>query len=107
MTGTAEGVTRVIDAKFPITWLVGCSSAIVFSMGGMFVQLKSVVESTSEIKSKLEIRDERTNTISQTLVSIQGDNRTQQAQIDRTASDIAEIKRDVEEMKRKQTWAPR
>lgn len=107
MTGTTEGNQRVIDAKFPLTWLIGCSCAIVFSMGGVFVQINSVAATVAKIETKTDIRDERTNVISQNIIALQGEDRTQQAQVARVTSDIADLKRDVEEMRRKQQWAPK
>jgi len=97
----------VIDAKFPLTWLIGCSCAIVFSMGGVFVQINSVAATVAKIETKTDIRDERTNVISQNIIALQGEDRTQQAQVARVTSDIADLKRDVEEMRRKQQWAPK
>ena len=97
----------MIDAKFPLTWLIGCSCAIVFALGGIFVQINGIASAVSKIESKTDIRDERTNVIAQSIIALQGDNRTQQAMIERTIADIAEAKRDIEELRRKQAWAPK
>lgn len=107
MTVPAEGSNRVIDAKFPLSWLIGCSAAIVFSMGGVFFKINSIGDTVAKIETKTDIRDDRTNVITQGLIAMQGDNRTQQSQIDRAASDIIDLKKDVDELKRKQTWAPK
>lgn len=107
MTAPAEGTTRVIDAKFPLTWLIGCSCAIVFSMGGIFVQINSVAATVAKIETKTDIRDDRSNVMAQSIIALQGDQRTQDAKIDRSTSDINDIKKDIEEMKRKQVWAPK
>lgn len=107
MTAPAEGQQRVIDAKFPLTWLIGTGAAIVFAMGSVSFQISGLAATVAKIETKTDIRDERTNVISQSIIALQGDNRTQQAMIDRTAADVADAKRDIEEMKRKQVWAPK
>lgn len=107
MTAPAEGQQRVIDAKFPLTWLIGSAAAIIFAMGSVSFQISGLSATVAKIEAKTDIRDERTNVISQSIIALQGDNRTQQAMIDRTTSDITEVKRDIEEMKRKQVWAPK
>jgi hypothetical protein len=106
-TDVDKGSHTVIDAKFPLPWLIGCSATIVFCLGGVFVQINSVAATVAKIETKTDIRDERSNVMAQTIIALQGDQRTQDAKIDRSAADIVEVKRDIEEMKRKQTWAPK
>lgn len=102
-----QGRQTVIDTKFPLTWLIGCTCAIVFSMGGFAVKVSSFGESLSKIETKSDSRDEKAALLQQMVLIQQGKNETQQAELTRAVSDISDIKRDVEEMKRKQTWAPK
>lgn len=107
MIDTAEGAPRVIDAKFPLSWLVGCSAAIVFSMGGVFFKINTIGETVAKIENKTDIRDDRTNVLAQSIIALQGSDQTQKVLIERLSSDVAEAKRDIEEVRRRQTWAPK
>lgn len=107
MTGTTEGTQRVIDAKFPLTWLIGTGAVIVFGLGSVSFQISGLVTSVAKLEAKTDIRDERTSVISQNIIALQGFDQTQKVMIDRLMSDVADTKRDIDEMKRKQTWAPK
>lgn len=102
-----QGRQTVIDTKFPLTWLIGCTCAIVFSMGGFAFKVSSFGESLSKIETKSDARDEKAALLQQMVLIQQGKNETQQSEITRAQSDIGDLKRDLEEMKRKQTWAPK
>lgn len=102
-----ERPQKIIDAKLPLPWLIGCATAIVFSMGGVFVKLDAVGSSLSKLEAKTDNRDERISSLMQTLIQQQGKNDTQDAQIQRNASDISDVKRDVEELRKSQRWMPK
>lgn len=97
----------MIDAKFPLTWLLGTGAAIVFAMGSFSFQISGIAKTVANIEAKADVRDDRSNLMAQSIIALQGDQRTQDAKIDRSAIDIIEVKKDIEEMKRKQVWAPR
>lgn len=102
-----QGRQTVIDTKFPLSWLIGCSCAIVFSMGGFAYQVNAMSNALGKMEAKTDVRDERLNLLHQTFLISQGKVEIQAVNIQRNSSDIQDIKRDVEEMKRKQTWAPK
>lgn len=102
-----EGAPRVIDAKFPVTWLIGSAASIVFALGGLYVQLNGVIAVVAKMEAKTDLRDERYSVMNQALLLVQGDNRVQQTEINQNKSEIVEIKRRLDEQGRKQTWAPK
>lgn len=102
-----ERPQKIIDAKLPLPWLIGCATAIVFSMGGVFVKLDAVGSSLSKLEAKTDNRDERISTLAQSLIQQAGKNDTQDAQITRNAADITDLKRDVEDIRKSQRWMPK
>lgn len=106
-TNPEQGRQTVIDTKFPLTWLIGCTCAIVFTFGGYAVQANGVAKSVDNLTAKMEKRDEAQSLIQQNALIQQGQLNVLAGDVKRNAGDIVEIKRDIEEMKRKQTWAPK
>lgn len=106
-TSTEKGNSTVIDTKFPLSWLIGCSAAIVFSMGGFAFQVNSMSNALSKIEVKTDARDERLNMMNQAILVRQGKDEAQDDKIVRLNADMAEVRRDIDELKRKQTWAPK
>lgn len=102
-----ERPQKIIDAKLPLPWLIGSACAIVFSMGGVFVKLDAVGSAVSKIEAKTDSRDERISTLAQSLIAIQGRNDVQDAQIQGTQSEVRDMKRDIEEIKKSQRWMPK
>jgi septal ring factor EnvC (AmiA/AmiB activator) len=102
-----ERPQKIIDAKLPLPWLIGCATAIVFSMGGVFVKLDAVGSSLTKLEAKTDNRDERINVLAQSLIQQQGKNDTQDAQIIRAQSDITDIRRDVDDLRKSQRWMPK
>lgn len=98
---------KIIDAKLPLPWLIGCASAIVFSMGGVFFKLDNVTTSINKLEAKTDNRDDRISAIMQSLIQQQGKNDTQDAQILRAQTDITEVRRDVEDIRKSQRWMPK
>lgn len=102
-----ERPQKVIDAKLPLTWLIGTAAAVVFSMGGVFFKLDSVSSSLTKLEAKTDNRDDRITTLAASLIQQQGKNDTQDAQITRAQSDISDIRRDVDEIRKSQRWMPK
>ncbi len=102
-----ERPQKIIDAKLPLPWLIGSVCAVVFSMGGVFVKLDAVGVSLTKLEAKTDTRDERISSLMQTLIRQQGKNDAQDAQIQRNASDISDVKRNVEELRESQRWMPK
>lgn len=102
-----ERPQKIIDAKLPLPWLIGSVCAIVFSFGGLFFKVDAVGQSVAKLEQKTDTRDERISTLAATLIQQQGKNDTQDAQIQRNAADIGEIKRDVEDLRKSQRWMPK
>lgn len=102
-----QGKQTVIDTKFPLSWLIGCSCAIVFSMGGFAVQVNSMSSALAKMDAKSDARDDRVNLLQQTVLIAQGKADNMASSITRNASDIADLKRDIEELKRSNRWTPK
>lgn len=98
---------RIIDAKLPLPWLIGCACAIVFSMGGVFVKLDNVNTALNKIEAKTDNRDDRITTLAATLIQQQGKNDTQDAAILRIQTDVIEIRRTLDETRKNQRWMPK
>lgn len=102
-----QGHQTVIDNKFPLTWLIGCSAAIVFTIGSYAFQANSMSKSLDNLTSKMEKRDESQNIMQQNALIQQGQINVMGSDVKRNSTDIIELKRDIEEIKRRQTWAPK
>ena len=102
-----EHPTKIIDAKLPLPWLIGSACAVVFSMGGVFVKLDAIGQSVTKLERKTDMRDERISTLAATLIQQQDKNDSQEAQIQRNAAEIGEIKRDVEDLRKSQRYMPK
>lgn len=84
-----------IETKIPLWWILACASAIVFSMGGVFVRLEAVTISLSKIETKLDVQDKQMAQFSESLSDVRSANIVQQMQIDRATFDLNEISRYV------------
>lgn len=98
---------KIIDAKLPLPWLIGSVCAVVFSIGGVFVKLDAVGTSLTKLEAKTDVRDDRINVLSQSLIQQSGKNDVQDAQLDSVQSETRDIRRDVEELKKNQRWMPK
>lgn len=83
----------VIETKLPLWWILASVTAIVFSMGGVFVRLESVTVSLTKIETKLDTQDRRMGQFAENLGEIRSVNNVQQMQIDRASADLNEISR--------------
>ena len=102
-----ERPLKVIDAKLPLTWLITSAVAVILAMGGVFMKLDNVSVALSKLEAKTDSRDERINLLAQTQIQQQGKNDTQDAQIVRSQSDIVDLKRDIDEIRKSQRWMPK
>lgn len=102
-----QGRQTVIDTKFPLSWLIGCSAMIVFSMGGVAFKVSAMADTLGKIETKSDARDDKTMLIQQMVLISQGKLETVTANVNRNSTDIADMKRDIAEMQRSKTWAPK
>lgn len=102
-----QGKQTVIDTKFPLSWLIGCSATIVFAFGAFSFQVNSLTTAVGKIEAKSDARDDKATLLQQMVLIQQGKIDTQNANISRNSADIIDLKRDISEMQRKQTWAPK
>lgn len=102
---TQKQASRIIDAKLPLSWLIGTASAVVFAMGGVYFKLETVSSSITKLESKTDNRDDRIATLTASLILQQGKNDTQDAQINRNHADIKDMRRDVDDIYKAQKWA--
>lgn len=102
-----DGATVKFEPKLPLWSVIASAVAVVFSMGGVIVKLDSIGVSLVKLEQKTDTRDERIQTVQQTVLTMQGKNDMQDAQLSRIAVDFADMKRDVEEIRKHQRWAPK
>ena len=102
-----ERPQKIIDAKLPLPWLIGSACAVIFSMGGLFVKLDAVGTALTKLEVKTDTRDDRINLLTQSLIQQQGKNDIQDAQIQRNASDITDLKNSNEDIRKTQRWMPK
>lgn len=88
--------TTVIDAKLPLTWLIGSAVAIVFSLGGLYVKVDSLISTFDKVGTKLDVQDSKVSTLTQNLLIQSGRYDTLSIKVDTNAENIAEIKKDVD-----------
>lgn len=81
-----------IDTKVPLSWVISSAAAIVFALGFNAYKVDSIVKSVDKLETRSESRDDRINTLAQSLIQ-------QQSQTSRNTDDISEIKRDVNQLK--------
>lgn len=84
-----------IETKIPLWWILASATAIVFSMGGVFVRLEAVTVSLSKIETKLDVQDRQMAQFTESLGDVRSANIVQQMQIDRAVFDINEVSRYV------------
>jgi len=81
-----------IDTKVPLSWVMSSAAAIVFALGFNAYKVDSVVKAVDKIETRSDTRDDRINTLAQSLIQ-------QQSQTSRNTDDINDIKRDVNQLK--------
>lgn len=88
--------TTVIDAKLPLTWLIGSAVAIVFSLGGLYVKVDSLINTFDKVGTKLAEQDKTVSTLSQNVLIQSGRYDTLSLKVDNNTQNIAELKKDVD-----------
>lgn len=95
-----------IDTKLPLTWLVGCAAAIIFSLGGVSFQVSTIAATVTKIENKSDVRDDRLNIVVQSVAVQASESRNIQSQVSQLGSQIVEVRRDVDAIRDKQRWVP-
>lgn len=83
----------MIETKLPLWWILASVTAIVFSVGGLYVRLDSVAVLLNKIETKLDAQEVRMSRFSESLGEVRSVNNIQQMQIDRATTDLNEISR--------------
>lgn len=100
-TNDGNEKTKFIETKLPLPWLLSTAAATILSLGGVFMKLDILSQNIAKLESKTDIRDERIAALNQNLLLQQGRNDTQQTQINRNMEDIADIKKDIADIRNK------
>lgn len=93
---TETNKMTVIDAKLPLSWLIGCAFSVVFSFGTLYMKLDTQSIALKDVQAKLEKRDDSMTVVLTTLAEVKTSNLNQDQSIQRNAADISEIKRQLE-----------
>lgn len=93
----------IVEMKLPLPWLIGSASAILLAMGGLFAKMDSVTSTLTKIEVRADSEASQKALLTQTVITLQGDNKTQQVQIDSNKSEIAEIKTAVRQLQQTRT----
>ena len=86
----------VIDAKLPLSWLLGVAASVLFSFGSLYVKLDTQSIALKDVQNKLEKRDDSMTVVLTTLAEVKTSNLNQDQSIQRSANDIIEINRQLE-----------
>lgn len=84
--------TKLIDMKIPLTWLLVSAISVGLSIGGLFNKVDTVTSALARLEKTIETRDEKLNTIVESISAVRSKTEVQQIQIERNSSDISEIK---------------
>lgn len=82
----------IITPKVPLSWVISSAVAIVFALGFNAYKVDAIVKSVDKLETRSESRDDKINTLAQSLIQ-------QQSQTSRNTDDIVDIKRDVNQLK--------
>jgi len=82
---------RLIETKLPLWWILASVASIVFSLGGVFVQLDGVIENISKLERKIDLQEARFLILTENVSANIATNKVQQSQIDRAAADLNEL----------------
>ena len=90
----AGGGGPSIDIKF--LWSMLCTLAIaMMSVGALYFKVDAQAVSLSKIEAKLDARDERITSLTQTVLIQSSKNETQQGSIDRISADLTSLRSDL------------
>lgn len=105
---------KIIDAKFPLTWLIGATFTIVVSMATFYSKVDGMASKQAELQTsidklqdKIEKRDESMTAIQGSILQLQGKEALQDSSIQRSAADIIDIRRDVDDIRKTSRYTPR
>lgn len=91
---------RVIETKFPITWVITSAVSVVLTMGTVYMKVDATASQVAEMKITLAKMDDRQTQLMQAVMAQQSKNDLQQEQISRNYADISEIAKKVDQFRR-------
>lgn len=86
-----------LDTKVPLTWVIGAAVTVIVAFSVNTYKVDMLVKAVEKIETKADTRDDKINTLTQSIIQ-------QQSQTSRNTEDIGEIKRDVNQLKL-QRWS--
>jgi len=95
---------KIIEAKLPLVWLLSSAFAVVFSLGGLYVQVNSQTAAIQNMQVAIDKRSERLDQLTVSVVTQQTRNEAQDILIVRNANDIADINRNLNESRQLKKW---
>jgi len=107
-------VQRIIEMKFPITWLIGF--AMLLSSGILAVYTKftdygrdiQVLTATvNNLNAKTDTRDDRITAVVQEMIQVKAGSAALTERMSRAESDLKESRGVIEELRRNQRWMPK
>lgn len=107
-------VQRIIEMKFPITWLIGF--AMLLSSGILAVYTKftdygrdiQVLTATvNNLNAKTDTRDDRITAVVQEMIQVKAASAALTERVIRTEGDLKESRGVIEELRRNQRWMPK
>ena len=86
----------VIETKLPLPWLIGCAAAIIFSLGGLYVKVDSLINTFDKINERLEKQNDSFNTVNQNVLILGGRVDSISVKTDANTKDIDSLKQDLD-----------
>jgi hypothetical protein len=100
----ATQITKSVDTKLPLTWVISSAFGIIFSVGGVYIELKNISNSLEKIERKNDLRDDKIQQINQMAIETNGRVTNQQSQLERAQLDMSELRRDFANSPKMTRW---
>lgn len=114
MNSDQPKIQKIIEIKFPITWLLGVAFLIIsivatayFKFDGYGREIQALTQTVERLSTKTDTRDERISAVLTTTIEIKAAQTNQDQRLIRTESDIRDLRLRVEELNRTQRWMPK
>jgi predicted small secreted protein len=111
---TTPKIQKIIELKFPITWLLGvafliCSVAVTayFKFDGYGKDIQALTETVKTLSAKTDNRDDRIGAIIQSTIEIKAGQNGAELRLARAEADLRELRANIEEVRRNQRWIPK
>lgn len=107
-------VNRLIEMKYPITWLIGAVSVVLAALFAQYItfldygrDIKSLTNTVNQLNAKTDTRDDRISAVIQETIQIKASQANLLDRLQRTESDLKDSRIEIGELRRNQRWMPK